>query len=110
MLTAAERRAKIQAVIKVSLGNFLEMYDFVIYGYYARYIADTFFPGESELSRLMLSLMTFGAGFLMRPFGAIVLGAYMDRAGRRKGLLVALGLMGIGTLSIAVTPSYAQIG
>jgi MFS family permease len=110
MLTAAERRAKIKAVVKVSLGNFLEMYDFVIYGYYARYIADTFFPGESELARLMLSLMTFGAGFLMRPFGAIVLGAYMDRVGRRKGLLLALGLMGIGTLSIAVTPGYAQIG
>jgi metabolite-proton symporter len=110
MLSQAERRAKINAVIRVSAGNFLEMYDFIIYGYYARYIADTFFPGQNEFLRLVLSLMTFGAGFLMRPIGAIILGAYMDRAGRRKGLIVALALMGIGTLSIAVTPSYAQIG
>ncbi|HXJ01193.1 MAG TPA: MFS transporter [Micropepsaceae bacterium] len=110
MLSPAERRAKINAVIRVSAGNFLEMYDFIIYGYYARYIADTFFPGQNEFLRLMLSLMTFGAGFLMRPFGAVVLGAYMDRVGRRKGLLLALALMGAGTLSIAVTPGYAQIG
>jgi metabolite-proton symporter len=110
MLTAQERRAKINAVIRVSAGNFLEMYDFIIYGYYARYIADTFFPGQNEFLRLMLSLMTFGAGFLMRPIGAIILGAYMDRVGRRKGLIVALALMGAGTLSIAVTPGYAQIG
>ncbi len=110
MLTSAQRRDKINAVIRVSAGNFLEMYDFIIYGYYARYIADTFFPGQSEFLRLVLSLMTFGAGFLMRPIGAIVLGAYMDRAGRRKGLIVALALMGAGTLSIAVTPGYAQIG
>src|SRR3954464_13345090 len=110
MLTPAERRAKIKAVIRVSAGNFLEMYDFIIYGYYARYIADTFFPGENEFLRLMLSLMTFGAGFLMRPVGAIILGAYMDRVGRRKGLILALALMGVGTASIAVTPGYAQIG
>ena len=110
MLNPVERRAKINAVIRVSAGNFLEMYDFIIYGYYARYIADTFFPGQNEFLRLTLSLMTFGAGFLMRPIGAIILGAYMDRVGRRKGLIVALALMGIGTLSIAVTPGYAQIG
>ena len=110
MLNPVERQAKINAVIRVSAGNFLEMYDFIIYGYYARYIADTFFPGQNEFLRLTLSLMTFGAGFLMRPIGAIILGAYMDRVGRRKGLIVALALMGIGTLSIAVTPGYAQIG
>ncbi|HEX3483899.1 MAG TPA: tricarballylate/proton symporter TcuC, partial [Micropepsaceae bacterium] len=110
MLSPAQRQDKIKAVLRVSAGNFLEMYDFIIYGYYARYIADTFFPGQNEFLRLMLSLMTFGAGFLMRPFGAVVLGAYMDRVGRRKGLLLALALMGAGTLSIAVTPGYAQIG
>ena len=58
----------------------------------------------------MLSLMTFGAGFLMRPLGAIVLGAYVDRHGRRAGLLLTLGLMSIGTLSIAFVPGYATIG
>ena len=58
----------------------------------------------------MLSLVTFGAGYLMRPLGAIVLGAYMDRKGRKKGLILTLGLMAAGTVSIAVTPSYAAIG
>ena len=110
MLSPAQRRAKIHAVIRVSGANFLEMYDFIIYGYYARYIADTFFPGQSAFLRLMLSLMTFGAGFLIRPVGALVLGAYLDRKGRRKGLILTLSLMAAGTLSIGVTPSYAAIG
>ena len=66
-------------------GNFLEMYDFIVYGYYASSIAKTYFPGGSEFASLMLSFVTFGAGFLMRPLGAIVLGAYIDQHGRRKG-------------------------
>jgi metabolite-proton symporter len=109
-LSSAERRAKIGAVIRVASGNFLEMYDFIVYGYYATYIAKTFFPVGNEFASLMLSLMTFGVGFLMRPIGAIVLGAYIDRKGRRQGLIVTLGLMAIGTLTIAVTPGYASIG
>jgi metabolite-proton symporter len=107
---AGDRRAKIGAVIRVASGNFLEMYDFIVYGYYAVYIAKTFFPANSEFASLMLSLMTFGVGYLMRPVGAIVLGAYIDRMGRRKGLIVTLGLMAFGTLTIAVTPGYATIG
>ena len=97
-------------VVRVASGNFLEMYDFQVFGYYAAAIAHTFFPGGSEFASLMLSLATFGAGFLMRPLGAIVLGAYVDHRGRRDGLLLTLGLMAIGTFSIAVTPSYAAIG
>ncbi|MFL5614043.1 MAG: MFS transporter [Gemmatimonadaceae bacterium] len=100
----------VQAVVRVASGNFLEMYDFIVYGYYATYIAKTFFPTGSDFASLMLSLMTFGVGYLMRPLGAIVLGSYIDRKGRRQGLLVTLALMAIGTLSIAVTPSYATIG
>jgi MFS family permease len=61
-------------VIRVASGNFLEMYDFQVFGYYAAAIARTFFPSGNEFASLMLSLMTFGAGFLMRPLGAIVLG------------------------------------
>jgi metabolite-proton symporter len=105
-----DRRSKIRAVIRVASGNFLEMYDFMVYGYYAVYIAKTFFPTGNEFASLMLSLMTFGVGYLMRPIGAIVLGAYIDRKGRRQGLIVTLGLMAMGTLTIAVTPSYAAIG
>src|SRR5271157_4724384 len=88
-------------VVRVSSGNFLEMYDFMVYGYYATAIAKAFFPTGNEFSSLMLSLATFGAGYLMRPLGAIVLGAYADRHGRRTGLIVVLGLMAIGTLSLA---------
>ncbi len=98
------------AVVRVSSGNFLEMYDFMVYGYYATAIAKAFFPTGNEFSSLMLSLATFGAGFLMRPLGAIVLGAYVDRHGRRKGLILTLALMSFGTLSIACLPGYSKIG
>src|SRR5450432_1060203 len=97
-------------VVRVASGNFLEMYDFQVFGYYAAAIARNFFPSGNEFASLMLSLATFGAGFLMRPLGAIVLGAYIDHHGRRDGLLLTLGLMAIGTVSIACTPSYASIG
>jgi MHS family citrate/tricarballylate:H+ symporter-like MFS transporter len=110
MLTAAERHAKIKATIRVASGNFIEAYDFFVYGYYAQYIARTFFPSENEYASLMLSLLTFGAGYLIRPLGAIVLGGYMDKHGRRKGLILTLSLMAAGTVSIALTPSYAEIG
>ena len=110
MMTTKARNQKILGIIRVSSGNFLEMYDFIVYGYYASYIAKTFFPSGSEYLSLMLSLVTFGAGFMMRPFGALILGAYIDRKGRREGLLLTLVLMAIGTLSIAVTPGYSSIG
>jgi MFS family permease len=86
------------------------MYDFMVFGYYATAIGAAFFPGGSPFVSLMLSLMTFGAGFLMRPLGAIVLGTYTDRHGRRAGLLLTLTLMSIGILSIACVPGYATIG
>jgi metabolite-proton symporter len=104
------RRQKVWAVVRVASGNFLEMYDFTVFGYYASAIARAFFPQKDEFASLMLSLMTFGAGFLMRPLGAIVLGAYIDHHGRRRGLLLTLALMSVGTLSIAVVPGYERIG
>jgi MHS family citrate/tricarballylate:H+ symporter-like MFS transporter len=104
------RQQKIWSVVRVSSGNFLEMYDFFVFAYYASAIGRVFFPSQSEFASLMSSLMTFGVGFLMRPLGAIVLGAYIDHRGRRAGLLLTLGLMAIGTLSIGLTPGYAAIG
>jgi MFS family permease len=104
------RKTAIWSVIRVSSGNFLEMYDFMVFGYYAAAIGKAFFPAGSPFVSLMLSLMTFGAGFLMRPLGAIVLGAYTDRHGRRAGLLLTLSLMSVGIVSIALTPGYARIG
>jgi metabolite-proton symporter len=105
-----DRKSKIKAVVRVSTGNFLEMYDFMIFGYYAASIGHAFFPSYSEFASLMLSLTTFGVGFLMRPLGAIVLGAYTDRKGRRAGLLLTLSLMAVGTVSVACVPGFQTIG
>jgi MFS family permease len=110
MISSSERKSKVWAVMRVSSGNFLEMYDFMVFGYYAAAIGRAFFPSGNPFASLMLSLMTFGAGFLMRPIGALVLGAYTDRHGRRAGLLLTLGLMSVGIFSIACTPGYATIG
>src|SRR5438445_8936080 len=104
------KNSKIRAVVRVSLGNFLEMYDFMVFGYYAAAIGRAFFPTQNEYASLMLSFMTFGTGYLMRPLGAIVLGAYIDHHGRRRGLLLTLGLMSIGTLSVAAVPGYETLG
>ena len=105
-----KRKNKVWAIIRVASGNFLEMYDFMVFGYYAAAIGKAFFPNGRAYASLMLALMTFGAGFLMRPVGAIVLGAYADRHGRRAGLVLTLALMSVGTLSIACVPGYAKIG
>ena len=110
MSLSAERKSKIWSVVRVSSGNFLEMYDFMVFGYYATAIGNAFFPSGNPFLSLMLSLMTFGAGFLMRPLGAIVLGAYTDHHGRRAGLILTLTLMSVGIFSIAFTPGYATIG
>jgi MFS family permease len=97
-------------IARVASGHFLEMYDFTVFAYYATSIGRAFFPSDNDFVSLMATLMAFGAGFLMRPIGAVVLGAYADRHGRRKGLLLTLGLMGLGTASLALTPGYASIG
>src|SRR3989442_13064151 len=110
MIICSDRKAKIWSVIRVSSGNFLEMYDFMVFGYYASAIGKVFFPSGNPFASLMLSLMTFGAGFLMRPLGAIVLGAYSDHHGRRAGLMLTLGLMSVGILTMACMPGYATIG
>lgn len=97
-------------VLRVTSGNFLEMFDFFLFGIYASNIAKAFFPKESEYAGLLLTFMTFAAGFLMRPIGALVLGPYIDRVGRRKGLLLTLALMACGTVLIAFVPGYETIG
>jgi metabolite-proton symporter len=109
-VNSQERSAKIKQVIRVAAGNFLEMYDFMVFGYYAAAIGRTFFPKGSEFASLMLSLATFGVGFLMRPLGALILGTYIDKRGRRAGLILTLALMSVGTISIACVPGYAAIG
>jgi len=97
-------------VVRAAAGNFLEMYDFAVYGFYASAIATAIFPSGNEFVSMMLSFLTFGVGFLMRPLGAIVLGAYMDRRGRRAGLILSLVVMSVGVAIIAVVPGYRTIG
>jgi MHS family citrate/tricarballylate:H+ symporter-like MFS transporter len=110
MTDTAKPQSKFSTVIRVTSGNFIEMYDFFIFGFYATYISKAFFPSDSEYASLMLTFATFGAGFLMRPLGAILLGGYIDRIGRRKGLVLTLGIMATGTAMVAFIPSYATIG
>ena len=109
-MSGPESHSKLRAVIRVSSGNFLEMYDFMVYAYYASYIAHEIFPSSNAYASLMMTLGTFGAGYLMRPLGAVVLGAYIDRHGRRAGLILTLFLMAIGTFVIACTPPFRTIG
>ncbi len=107
---AAKPRSLAGQAIRVSSGNFLEMYDFMVFGYYAGAIGKAFFPNGSDFASLLLALMTFGVGYLMRPLGAIVLGSYTDRVGRRKGLILTLTLMSVGTILLACVPSFNVIG
>ncbi|MDY7580048.1 MFS transporter [Herbaspirillum sp. RTI4] len=110
MANAQASTSKVGTVLKVTSGNFMEMFDFFLFGFYASYISKTFFPSGDEFASLMLTFMTFGAGFLMRPLGAIFLGAYVDRVGRRQGLIVTLALMALGTVLIAFVPGFDSIG
>ena len=108
--TASSARAKAGAVFRVTSGNFLEQFDFFLFGFYATYIAAAFFPASSEFASLMMTFAVFGAGFLMRPLGAVILGAYIDDVGRRKGLIVTLSIMASGTILIVLVPGYESIG
>ena len=107
---ATTPRSRAGAVFRVTSGNFLEQFDFFLFGFYATQIASAFFPASSDFASLMMTFAVFGAGFLMRPLGAIVLGAYIDDVGRRKGLIVTLSIMASGTLLIVLVPGYATIG
>lgn len=97
-------------IAAASIGNALEWFDLVVYGFFAVTIAKLFFPSENESVSLLLTLGTFGVSFFMRPLGALVLGVYADRVGRRATLTLAIMLMMLGTLIIAIMPTYETIG
>ncbi len=103
-------KSRMGAILRATSGNFLEQFDFFLFGFYASYIAKAFFPSENETAALLNTFGVFWLGALMRPVGAIVLGAYIDRIGRRKGLIVTLAIMALGTVTIAFCPTYATIG
>ena len=99
-----------RAVAGATIGNALEFYDFVTYSFFAIQIGHAFFPSHSSYVSLMASLATFGAGFVTRPFGGLIIGAYADRAGRRPAMMLSFILMGVAIIAMALIPSYAQIG
>src|ERR1700720_1621254 len=103
-------KSRIGAILRATSGNFLEQFDFFLFGFYAQDIAKAFFPAQNDTAALLNAYGVFWLGALMRPVGAIVLGAYIDRIGRRQGLIVTLALMALGTVVIAFCPSYASIG
>ena len=102
---AATPTLPFKGIVAVVIGNWLEFYDFLVFTFFAVMIGDAFFPGESEIARLLGALATFGVSFVTRPIGAAVIGAYADRAGRRAALTLTLLLMAIGSAMVGLTPS-----
>src|SRR5438067_2543486 len=97
-------------IVAATIGNVFEWFDFVIYGFFAVTLAEVFFPAGNPTVSLLVTFGAFGLAYFVRPLGAIVVGGYTDRAGRKAGLLLSMALMMIGTTLMAVTPGYATIG
>lgn len=110
-ITAAEYpRPNWSVIAAASVGNALEWFDFVVYGFFATTMAKLFFPTGNDTISLLLALASFGVTFFMRPLGALVLGSYADRHGRKTALLLTIRFMMMGTGLIAVAPTYATAG
>jgi MHS family proline/betaine transporter-like MFS transporter len=97
-------------IVATSIGNALEWYDITIYGYFAIYVSKAFFPNDDPRTSLLLTFGTFGLAYLARPIGGVILGAYADRHGRKASLLISIVLMTLGTLAVAVMPTFGTIG
>lgn len=97
-------------IVATSVGNALEFYDLVVYGYFAGTLSKLFFPAQDHTVSLLLTLGTFALSYLARPVGALVLGSYSDRHGRKASLTLSIAMMTIGTAMVALMPSYATIG
>src|ERR1700735_1312351 len=99
-----------RAILAASLGNLLEWYDFAVYAAFAIYIVANFFPHDRSSAGLVSAFLVFGLGFVIRPLGAILIGIYGDRAGRKAALTATILMMASGTLVIALAPSYTAFG
>jgi MFS transporter, MHS family, proline/betaine transporter len=97
-------------IVAATIGNVLEWFDFVVYTFLAVTLAQVFFPARDPTVSLLVTFTAFGLAYFVRPIGAIIIGGYTDRAGRKAGLMLSIGLMMIGTTLMAVTPGYATIG
>ncbi len=97
-------------MVAASIGNALEWFDFAVFGFFALTVSKLFFPASNETLSLLFTYATLGITFIVRPIGAIVIGAYADRHGRKAALILTIGLMMLGTAIVAVVPTYASIG
>lgn len=109
-MSAPSKSLSVAQLGAVVAGNALEFYDFLIFGFFAVQIGGTFFPGKDPTGSLLLTLATFGVGFLTRPLGGMLIGPLGDRIGRKPAMLFSFGLMGLSIAGLALTPSYASIG
>jgi MHS family alpha-ketoglutarate permease-like MFS transporter len=107
---AATNNSSWRAVTAGAVGNFVEFFDWTVYGYMVPVFAHSFFPTESSAASLLLAVSTFAVGFLMRPIGGIVLGRFADARGRRGALSLSILLMGVGSLVLGLLPGFATIG
>ena len=103
----AKRR---HAIAAATIGNGLEWFDFTVYGFFTPIIARLFFPAINDLTSILLTVGTYGVGFFMRPVGAVVLGVYADRKGRKAALTLTILMMAFGTALLGFAPTYAQAG
>src|SRR5215472_12922402 len=99
-----------RVIVAATIGNILEWFDFLVYGFFAATLAEVFFPASNPTVSLLITFGAFGLSYFVRPLGAVVIGTYTDRAGRKAGLTLSIALMMIGTMLMAFTPSYAAIG
>ena len=102
--------SKASAITAITIGGALELYDSGVYNFFAMLIIPLYFPVDNPLGQLLLTFGTFGAGYLMRPLGGLVIGAYADRRGRKPAVLLSMWLMAFSALILVVTPPYAQFG
>src|SRR5215813_9506576 len=110
-ITGAPAQQRLSGVIiAATIGNVLEWFDFLVYGFFAVTIAEVFFPADNPTVSLLVTFGAFGLSYVVRPLGAIVVGNYTDRAGRKAGLTLSIALMMVGTVLMLVTPGYATIG
>lgn len=105
-----QQAPRTRQIVAAVIGNALEWYDFVVFGFLTVIISRLFFPAENELASLLLTMATFGVGFFMRPVGGIVLGIFADRMGRKAALQLIIALMTASIAMIAFAPTYAAIG
>src|SRR6201996_1434768 len=97
-------------IVAATIGNALEWFDFLVYGFFASTLAEVFFPTGNPTISLLITFGAFGLSYVVRPLGAAVIGTYTDRSGRKAGLTLSIALMMVGTTLMVITPGYATIG